>query len=164
MKYRLIRVILLVFSVLCLIPLELYCQVLNLDKTVKTDTIMLDENSTGWNIYLNQNPIVVSYQVKTCSEPVNGVFNTWVLLKIENTSEYKVHLHWVNRLLDASNKDPMEKSEMEAFQSIDLLGKSTLEGNCSTGDLRFYLRSSNHVKPFQYVKFILDKMLIQKIY
>ena len=163
MKKQLTRIVLVVFSILVFIPFELFCQVLNYDKPVRTDTVILDENSTDWKIYLNQYPILISYQVTTCSEAVNGVLNTWILLKIENSSEIRVHLAWVSHLLDASNKDPMERSEQESFKSFDLLGKSMLEGKCVNSDLRLYLRSSNQVRPFRYVKLILDKMVLKGI-
>lgn len=100
------------------------------------------EFTDNWIVLQEDDLVRISVKYSDCSDPANGFYPEYLLFKVENKSDTRIHTYWKWNF--AYNGKTASKSESdEELVKLTLDGFKSVEGVCSHGSndkLRLFVR------------------------
>ena len=116
-----------------------------------------------WTLYYQSNGIQLYYQEADCDDVSNGLFQKFIIIKVINTTDFKVRINWEKELW-YNNKCTTCSGENEGSTTeFTSLPKSETVGDCNNRDFSIFQSFKNHKDTPVLTRFELKNITIKPI-
>lgn len=102
---------------------------------------------TEWSEYYQDDVIKISVKYSDCSDPANGIYPEYLLFKVDNKSNQRVHAYW-EWSFDYDGKKMSKNESDEELVKVTLEGLESLEASCKNDEnkkLRIYVQDKMRI-------------------